>query len=482
MKRCIVLLLLVAGLGAASAKDIQAVFSYAMFDLPGQKPYIETYLSVTGNSVKYIPLENGKFQASIQVSLTYRQGEKISYMDKYNLLSPQLSDTSVIQFTFLDQKRVALDRGEYTLNLTVSDNNDKNNFAVIAEKIKIGFPPDELAVSDISFLESYKKASETSALTKNGYEMIPLANNFYPTPATKLIFYTEIYNADKILGQDPFLVNYYLESTDNGNKVPNMGTFKKETPRSINVLLAEFSIESLPTGNYNLVVEARNKTNDLLASKKVFFQRSNKNLVIKDEDLAGIDPENFARRYDHESVAEHIRSLNPISSEAESNFAANVIASNDLNRMQQYLVYFWQKRNPENAEKAWLSYEDEVKKVNYSYSTSLNKGYNTDRGRVYLKYGAPNNINKNDTDQEAYPYEIWHYYKLNNQSNRKFVFYNPSGAADEFELIHSDAIGELSDYRWKYKLLSRDPKSRPDNLDDVNPDLYFGDKIETDFD
>jgi GWxTD domain-containing protein len=205
-------------------------------------------------------------------------------------------------------------------------------------------------------------------------------------------------------------------------------------------------------------------------------------MVIRPEDISSIDPNNFASQYNKETVTEHIRSLAPISSEAELNFASNVILSDDAGRMQQYLVYFWQKRNPEEPEKAWLAYAEQVKKVNSSYSTNFNKGYATDRGRVYLKYGPPNTINANQNDPNVYPYEIWHYYRVNNQSNRKFVFYNPAGASDEYELLHSDAIGELNDYRWKYKLLSRDIRSQPgNNLDLTNPDPYYSDKINKDF-
>jgi len=45
---------------------------------------------------------------------------------------------------------------------------------------------------------------------------------------------------------------------------------------------------------------------------------------------------------------------------------------------------------------------------------------------------------------------------LANQSNRKFVFYNPNFAANDYELLHSDAVGEISDYKWKIKLMARD--------------------------
>ena len=93
--------------------------------------------------------------------------------------------------------------------------------------------------------------------------------------------------------------------------------------------------------------------------------------------------------------------------------------------------------------------------ADYHYSTPIDHGFETDRGRVFLQYGPPNNIEGNTREPGAYPYEIWHYYKLtNNQSNVKFVFYNPDLITNDYQLIHSDARGEIYDARWKFKIYS----------------------------
>jgi GWxTD domain-containing protein len=148
--------------------------------------------------------------------------------------------------------------------------------------------------------------------------------------------------------------------------------------------------------------------------------------------------------------------------------------------MQQFFYDFWVKRSPINPEKAWQDYRAEVIKVNREFSNQVKKGYATERGRVYLKYGPPNTISKSYNEPSAYPYEVWHYYKLDNQSNRKFVFYNPDLISNDFALLHSDAQGEPFNNQWQMLLYKRDTPSRSFDQEQRNVDS-FGNKAGENF-
>lgn len=142
--------------------------------------------------------------------------------------------------------------------------------------------------------------------------------------------------------------------------------------------------------------------------------------------------------------------------------------------MQKYLYNFWYNRNNLNPTLEWEKYYNEVKKVNAAYKTPTKKGFQTDRGRVYLKYGPPNLLTESYNEPGAYPYEIWQYYTLEDQRNKRFVFYSKDMVTNDFVLIHSDAIGELSNYRWQLDIYKRtwDPSS----VDDIKPEDTWGNK------
>ncbi|MFB3099953.1 MAG: GWxTD domain-containing protein, partial [Gammaproteobacteria bacterium] len=78
--------------------------------------------------------------------------------------------------------------------------------------------------------------------------------------------------------------------------------------------------------------------------------------------------------------------------------------------------------------------------------TRYRKGWKTDRGRVTLKYGEPDNINKNSALGDNRAYEIWEYY--HQEGGVIFVFVDKDGF-DDFDLVHSNARTEVSDPDWR---------------------------------
>jgi GWxTD domain-containing protein len=223
-------------------------------------------------------------------------------------------------------------------------------------------------------------------------------------------------------------------------------------------MLNEFDIYDLKSGNYFLTIEARDRENNLMAKNRIFFQRSNPRIRISKEDLAAMNINNtFAERIaDLDTLSYYIACLDPIADDQELTFIMANKNSNDIESLQKFLYKFWHDRYPADPEREWLNYLNEVTKVDLAYSTSISRGYETDRGRVYLKYGPPNAISENYNEPATYPYEIWHYYELENgQRDRRFVFYTKDIVTNDFAQLHSDVPGELSNYRWQYILHER---------------------------
>ena len=244
-------------------------------------------------------------------------------------------------------------------------------------------------------------------------------------------------------------------------------------------------ISNLPSGNYYLVLEARNRNNEIVGYNQFFFQRSNSNYQIDNSALATINPENvFSGNIDNiDTIKEYIRTLSPISSQVENDYANNLLKTDDLQTLQQYFYSFWASRNQLSPQVEWENYYVQVKRVNASFTAQRVKGYQTDRGRIFLKYGAPDRIVQNYFEPDAYPYEIWHYYTLANQRNKKFVFMTKDIVTNDFQLIHSDAVGELNNSRWTTEIYSRTSTMYFDQgVDDpYKPDTY-GDDAQDYFD
>lgn len=191
---------------------------------------------------------------------------------------------------------------------------------------------------------------------------------------------------------------------------------------------------------------------------RMFFQRSNPYYQVDNTLMASINPDAvFTGKINNlDTIREYIRTLAPISTLVEKDYGEELVKTDDITTMQQFFYTFWSSRNKLEPERAWQDYYTQVKRVNASFTTLTTKGYASDRGIVFLKYGAPDRIVQSYNEPGAFPYEIWHYYVLGTtQRNKKFVFMTRDLATNDFKLIHSDAIGELSNFRWTTEIYQR---------------------------
>lgn len=469
--------------------NITVYFNYAVFNTTNDKPYLETYLTILGNSVKFLPVSGGK-QANVNISWKISKENKLVRESNYNLMSPLATDTLRLP-SFIDNQRFSLDNGEYNVELTITDNANPSSKSSHSQKIMISLVRDKKVFnSDIQILESFSKSSSQTLLTKNGYDLIPYNINYFPKHINALKFYIETYNLDTVIGKGAkFVYAYYIENSENLEKQIGFSGFQKQMANKINPMLAQFDIAQLVTGNYNLVIETKDSLGDVKSQKKWFFQRQSdaKTIVASDNKNFKTVEEFFNSVQNTDSLKEFVECLWPISSSKEREWQATQISKKDANLFRSYLVSYWKTQAADTANplQLWYTYYKQVLETNALLKCGKQKGYYTDRGRVYLQYGKPDQRNQVNSEPETYPYEIWQYYRIYDRStkrfftNKKFVFVNFAIADDCYKLIHSEVRGEIYDDRWKMKLVNRSQQSI--NLDDTSPKSNYGNHVDDNF-
>ena len=124
---------------------------------------------------------------------------------------------------------------------------------------------------------------------------------------------------------------------------------------------------------------------------------------------------------------------------------------------REALLDFWSKRDPDPRTPINEVREEYFSRLQFArerYSNAHTPGWETDRGRVYLKYGMPGHVNPHHYEREMAPYEIWEYDNIPGEGNAMFVFADVSGFS-EFELIHSSVTGERHSMDWQQELRER---------------------------
>ncbi|MCB9366096.1 MAG: GWxTD domain-containing protein [Calditrichaeota bacterium] len=89
---------------------------------------------------------------------------------------------------------------------------------------------------------------------------------------------------------------------------------------------------------------------------------------------------------------------------------------------------FWKRRDPSPDTPQNELMDEYYFRVEYSnerFSTHR-PGWETDRGRIFILYGEPTDIERHPFESGSRPYEIWYYHNL----NRKFVFVDHTGFGD----------------------------------------------------
>jgi GWxTD domain-containing protein len=443
-------------------KSIEASISYATFQDQKGGGFVEVYLHVLGQSVglKALPEGMGQ-QAALDVVILFKQGESIVKFDKYRLNGPTVDKPT----DFVDMKRFALKNGNYKLEVSVEDTNTPGNARKYESTVSINYQLGELAISDIELLASVKEVKpgdEANPMAKGKQIFEPMPTNFYSKNDQLLLFYYEVYNADKKI-DGKYLHSFYFDDADTKDRKEAISMMhKRKDSEEFSPCVQIFDIKELPSGNYNLVVEVKDKDRKVLAQRSIPFQRSNPYLELTKETVpAGTISLNdeFVGKL---SVDELIYSLKAIMMHVDGGDGEHVkmiTSERNTNAMRLYLLGYYVEKNYTDPEAAYNEYMKVARQVDVSFANGFGAGFETARGYTFLKYGPPTNTVFEENEPSAPPYEIWFYnqFPMTGQNNVKFLFYNPSLITNGHVLLHSTARGETNNPRWEVELYRAAP-------------------------
>lgn len=450
---------------SAWSQNLQVNINYLLFSIPNDTNYIEFQCLTLGNSIRYTPVDEQSYQGNIMIHIRFTpiDSSKPLINNKYSIQTNKYADTiASTKENIYNVIRIPIPNGQYSLHVNIKDVASSENTALeFNETIFMDYAKESMNISDIQLISNLSFLDEIDDFSKHNIDFIPYFSNFYPENINNLTFMSEIYNTDKgLYEQDSFVYRCFI-STYNSEK-PLADEFlreKKCKTTDTYIMLHSLNIDSLPSGNYLLNIHIYNLDDSLLISKNLFFQRSN-----PDMDINRYSSDNEYVKPPIDTLYTYLDYIYVISNDEEKEFIRNA-KKHSYEELDNFFTVFWNKRNPNNPLQAWYEYYKDVMMVNNSYSSLKLKGYRTDRGYVFLKYGAPSEIEKFSYTKDNYPYEIWYYYNTAHQNDIYFIFYSRDLVTNLYQLIHSTAKDEIYDPRWKLKLKAKD--ARPASIEDT---------------
>lgn len=418
---------------------LNALVETKRFHQPGAGERVDVNITVIGNTVLWTTDERGFRQAKVDaLTLVEKDGQIVDFR-KTEIRSPDRADT--LQGDFIHQERFLLQPGAYALTVQLHDANiaDTANTWVHVPLV-IGDRKQQVSISDIMF-----------TLPGDLHETpTPFPGSYFPPKYQRLSFYAEIYGTAQAFGAGgDFLTEVKVEGYESGQLAGNNRIVQRQKADTVVPIGTEFSIEQLPTGNYLLVLEVHNREDSLISRQSQFFQRNNPIEYDPSNMADGFLGANFTDAFTNpDTLVEFLNAMRPIADELERKMIDDRWKDRDLDLMQQLMYTFWHNRAPSDPETAWKRYHEAVIYVNKMFGCRNMRGYQSDQGYIYLRYGAPNTVMDRSNETTAVPYMIWHYYRAGQYSDRRFVFYQPERSTTCWTLLTSDMPGEMSNSRW----------------------------------
>ncbi len=436
----------------AIAGSVVASVTYATYNSPVGS-FADIYVEVLGSSMRYIDVGEGKYEARLGVVITITGEEGEVERDSVILISPR-SD-KILDFKHLF--RYPLEDGEYEANVDLYDVYFPNKRLSAKIHLSLHYEMESVTVSDILLLSDFTPSNKNSKYVKSGMLLEPLPFNTCDAKQRQLSYYFEVYGTERYLSE-PFIVK--AEIYKDGQEGAPTGTFYKrvEAAEVVPVLLVS-ELSALAPGYYQLHVEILDRNKKMRTSKSIGFTKLGPG-VEKSKKLK--QPLEWVKELSPGELRYSLKALAPVLEDRPNVKINKLLRTNDTEGMRLLLSQLWLEAYPKNSEQAYNKYMTVAKRIDKKYHSGFGYGFESDRGRVYMKYGVPSHVITEESEPTAFPYEIWSYDKLpDGQSKIKFLFYNPSLASGQMILLHSNAIGEINNDKWErilYSKASSDPQ------------------------
>ncbi|MBK7498823.1 MAG: GWxTD domain-containing protein [Ignavibacteriales bacterium] len=453
----IVFILFVFIYPAFAQSDFEFEFDYAQFGYDTSSNYVEFYYSFNEASLKVnSENSNAKIEGLLKIFIKDDiKGDTIVFNQwklKHDILDTSIINSQILVGTL----GFIVPKGSFTCEITGSDMHNPDKFRLIKENIKVvPYMHHSMSISDIQLASKMIQGSEntSSIFYKNTYEVIPIPNVVFGISQPALFFYLEVYNlqSDSIKSEQVKMSQMIYNSK--GKLVKEKSKYLSRTSNT-RVEVGSHILSNYPTDSYTLVIALIDSVgNTGVSSAKKFFVY-NPDVQVTDTfevSTTAVLSSSFGSMSEEElddlfDKSEYLATKTEIDKyEKLSN----------LEGKREYMFDFWKAKDENanlNKNEFYRNYMQRVQICNERYTSMGKQGWKTDRGRVFLLYGEPTEIERYPNQLETRPYEIWQYTEI--EGGVYFVFADLTGFSD-YTILHSTKRGELRDDNWQRRIVVR---------------------------
>jgi GWxTD domain-containing protein len=300
-------------------------------------------------------------------------------------------DRNILLSTYFD-----IPAGEYIITTQMRDLMSKKGVSRKTEVEMFDFEVTGIDMSDILFLNEAQLDS-----IGNLAHFVPRVKNNFSREYPYLYIYTEIYSDEY---PATVQLKYKFENLD--EEIEGDTTIFIEVQGPLTSQILEIEQSRITKNNYRCIVELQRGGDLIIRYRGISFYWVN--TPETDEDL---------------SMA--LRQMRYIIKSDSLDFFEDA----PLEDKKKYFERFWSRRDPNPNTDSNELMEEYFSRVNYAnreFSGFSDDGWLSDRGRILIKFGLPDDIERHPFEIDRYPYVIWRYYNL----RKVFLFSDRTGFGD----------------------------------------------------
>lgn len=342
--------------------------------------------------------------------------------------------------------------GRYRIVVTVRDSVSGRSASAETEVVGFASAP---AVSDLLLASEMRVVSGTDTLSYPG-EVSRGNVRFITSPdlvldglRPNLAFLLEAYTQ----AEGAATTRLEIRNRAGTETVYRLAPFEQTIPAGGGVIRGSFSLEGIPEGDYQVLAtvtirgQATERTGNFsVGSLDVAMAR---NIAARNAQR-GMDEPYFGSLSEEEldAAAEVLEVI------AKPSDLAVYKASGDgaltVSAKRQFLIQFWAERDLDKATPAnetRMAFYDAIEYANTAYGEAgrnARPGWKTDRGRVFVKYGRPNDQTSYPAANRAPTFEIWRY----TQGRMRFYIFADQNNFGNYRLVKTNDLQENSASNW----------------------------------
>lgn len=450
-------LLIFAPAASAQAPDLQVRLDASTFAYDAEASLVEVYLSFGAATLPFETSEEGTIATlpvTVQVlpiaAAAPEAASRVPVYEQDVTYRYVVGDTQALTTgqVFVEQVRAAVPPGEYELAVTIMPPGQSE--LQLRRDLMV---PDYAggqgsALSSVQLARAITQAEDAQdPFAKSGLHVSPNPDGFYGEGVPAISYYAEVYRPPAS-GEEYTLLTYLAES-DQAGPMPGRQSRQIRTVRPVDVVAGMLDVSDVPSGIYYLRLVVLDAANEAVAEQTKRVYVVNPGVARPEAAVSELDyEETLFAAMGEEELEKSLRHARVIATSREE--AQMSALQSDADR-RQFLAAFWRSRDTDanpTVNDARRQFAERLALANDRYNESGREGFETERGRVYIRYGPPSEIERRVFDSNLVPHEIWVYENIPGEGRSVFVFADRFGS-DTYELIHSDVTGETSMANWQ---------------------------------